>query len=131
MSHIHILQKMALRLIINVPKLTHSAPLLRECQIMPIKERTSFRTVAIDYKTLNGLTPSYMLDLFKLQTDVLTRVTRFNQKNKLYVPKYKFCVQFNQLPCDTQEYPSLKSLKCKAFKHFMQSAQTIKFVYSF
>ncbi len=91
-----------------------------------------FRTVTFVYKTLNGFTPLYMLDLFKLQTDVSTRVTRFNQKNKLYVPKYKLSVsrrslsyngsvQFNQLPCDTKERPSLKPFKCKAFKHFMQS----------
>ncbi len=70
----------------NIPKLTHPAPRFRECEIMLIKERTSFRTVAIVYKTLNGFTPSYMLDLLKLQTDVSTRVTRLNQKNKLYVP---------------------------------------------
>ncbi len=60
-------------------------------------------------------------DLFKRQTDVSTRVTRFNLS-------YNGPVEFNQvscdtqeLSCDTQECPSLKSFKCKDFKHFMQS----------
>ncbi len=37
-SRIHILQKISLRLIMNVPNLTHSAPLFKECQVMPIQD---------------------------------------------------------------------------------------------
>ncbi len=65
-------------------------------------------------------------------TDFITRITRFNHKNKLYVPKYKLCVsrkslsyngsiQFNELPCDTQKLPELNAFKRKTFKYFIQS----------
>ncbi len=62
---------------------------------MPSKERIKFRTVTIVYKTLNGLTPSNMLYLFKLQINVSARVTRFNQKIKLYL--YKLSVSRRSL----------------------------------
>ncbi len=55
-SHIHILQKISLRLIMNVPNLTHSAPLFKECQVMPIQDWVNFRTVTMVYKTLHSLT---------------------------------------------------------------------------
>ncbi len=68
-SCIHNLQKMALRLIMNVPKLTHSAPLFRECEIMHIK---NVRTVTIVYKTVNGLTPQtcYTYSNFRLMSQL-------------------------------------------------------------
>ncbi len=55
------LQKMALRIIMNVPKLTHSVPLFNECEIMTIQNRVKFRTATLVYKSLNGLTPSTWL----------------------------------------------------------------------
>ncbi len=63
----------------NVPKLPHPAPLFEECDIT--KEMVNFTN------NHNDLTLLSMLDLFKLQTDVSTRVTRFNQTHTLYVPK--------------------------------------------
>ncbi len=46
-SHIHILQMISVRLIMNVPNLTHSAPLFKECQVMQIQDRVKFRTVTM------------------------------------------------------------------------------------
>ncbi len=41
-NRIHIPPKMVLRLIMNVPKLTHSAPLCHQCGVMPIQNRVKF-----------------------------------------------------------------------------------------
>ncbi len=49
----------------NVPKLTHSAPLFNECEIMTIQNRVKFRTATLVYKSLNGLTPIYMANMFQ------------------------------------------------------------------
>ncbi len=54
--HIHIIQKISLRLIMSVPNLTHTAPLFKECQVIPIQDRVKFKTVTMVYKTLHGLT---------------------------------------------------------------------------
>ncbi len=58
------LQKMALRIIMNVPKLTHSAPLFNECEIMTIQNRLKFRTATLVYNSLNGLTLIDMANMF-------------------------------------------------------------------
>ncbi len=86
-SCIHILQKISLRLIMNVPNLTHSAPLFKECQVMPIQDRVKLRTVTMVYKTLHSLTPTYMKELFTYQSEMSTRNSRYSKVNELYIPK--------------------------------------------
>ncbi len=131
-SCIHILQKISLRLIMNVPNLTHSAPLFKECQIMLIQDRVKFRTVTIVYKTLHSLTPTYMKELFTHQSEMSTRNTRYSKANTLYVPNqnlclsrralsYNGCIEFNKLPSDIQGCKTLTPFKCNAFKYIMQS----------
>ena len=127
---IHILQKMALRIIMDVPKLTHTAPLFDQCGVMPIQSRVKFRTVIMVFKTLKGLNPSYMSDMFKSVSDVSSRITRSSQSKNLYVPRKKLCVSrrslrysgavlYNALGSTIQDCQSLASFKYKAFKHFM------------
>ncbi len=52
---------MALRIIMNVPTLAHSAPLFNDCEIITIQNRVKFRTVTLVYESLNGLTTSTWL----------------------------------------------------------------------
>ncbi len=96
-SRIFTLQKMALRIIMNVPKLTHSAPLFNECDIMTIQNRVKFRTATLVYKSLNGLTPIYMANMFQKVANVSTRNTRSSQSNGLYVPRRDLCVSRRSL----------------------------------
>ncbi len=44
---IHILQKMALRMIMDVPKFTHTAPLFDQCGVMPIQTCVKFSLIQI------------------------------------------------------------------------------------
>ncbi len=99
-SCIHILQKISLRLILNMPNLTHSAPLFKECQVIPIKDRVKFRTVTMVYKTLHSLTPTYMKELFTYQSEMSTRNTKYSNVNKLYVPNQNLCVSRRALRCN-------------------------------
>ncbi len=62
---IHILHKMALIIIMNVPKFTYSAPFFALCGVMPNQTIVKFRMVRMVYKTLKGLNPLYMSDMFK------------------------------------------------------------------
>ncbi len=115
----------------NVPNLTQSVPLFKECQVMPIQYRVNFRTVTMVYKTLHSLTPTYMKELFTYQSEMSTTNTRYSKANKLYVPKqnvcvsrralrYNGCIELNKLS-DIQDCKTLASFKCKAFKYIMQS----------
>ncbi len=81
----------------NVPNLTHSAPLFKECHVMPIQDWVKFRTVTMVYKTLHSLTPTYMKEFFTDQSDMSTRNTRYSKVNKLYVPKQNVCVRAEEL----------------------------------
>ena len=121
---------MALRLIMNVPNLTHSAPLFKECQIMPIHQRAQYRTATMVFKIIHGLTPSYMSELVKCMNNVSTRTTRYSQANKLYVPNRKLCVSrralryngatlYNSLDRKIQDCTTLNAFKYQAYKSFM------------
>ncbi len=138
-SHIHILQKISLRLIMNVPNLTHSAPLFKDCQVMHIQDRVKFRIVTMVYKTLHSLTPRYMKEFLTYQSEMSTRNTRYSKVKKLYEPKqnicvsrrahrYNGCIEFNKLPSDIQDCKTLASFKYKAFKYIMQCIIIYRFL---
>ncbi len=124
------LQKMVLRIIMNVPKLAHSAPLFNECEIMTIQKRVKFRTITLVYKSLNGLISIYMANMFQKVANVSTRNTRSSQSNMLYVPKSDVCnsrrslsyngvILYNTLNSKIQECDSLGAFKYKVFKSLM------------
>ncbi len=92
MPRIHILQKIVLIIIMDVPKLSHSAPLFDQCGVMPIQTRVKFRTVTKVYKTLQGLNRPYMSDMFKSVSEVSSQLTRSSQSNKVCVPCKDLCV---------------------------------------
>ncbi len=121
---------MALRMIMDVPKLTHSVPLFDQCGVMPIQTRVKFRTVTMVYKTLHDLAPLYMSNMFQHVSQVSSRATRSSKSNKLYLPRRDLCVGrwslwysgavlYNTLDSNIKESQSLASFKHKAFKHFM------------
>ncbi len=51
-------------MIMDVPKLTHSATLFDQCGVMPLQTRVKFRTVTMVYNTLHDLAPPYMSNMF-------------------------------------------------------------------
>ncbi len=114
----------------DVPKLTHSAPLFDQCGVMPIQTHVKFRTVTMVYKTLHDLAPPYMSNMFQNVKQVSSRATQSSQSNQLYVPRRDLCVSrrslrysgavlYNTLDSNIKESQSLASFKHKAFKHFM------------
>ena len=131
-KRVHILQKNALRLIMDVPRLTHSAPLFKQCKVMPIHQRVQYRSAVMMYKMLNDLTPAYMTELVQRQSNVSSRRTRYGQNNTLYIPNVKLCVSrralrynsavaYNSLDIDIQNSGTLNTFKYKAYKSFMES----------
>lgn len=123
------LQKMAVRVIMDVPRLTHSAPLFSECKIMPFQNRVKFRSVTLVKKSLLKLTPSYMTSMFQYVSDVSVKVTRSSQSDLLYVPRCDLCVSrrtlryngaklYNTLDKTNHECKALGEFKSNVYKHF-------------
>ena len=94
-SRILKLQKMALRIILEIPLKTPSDPLFKRCKIMKIEDRVKYRTACMVFKALNGDTPHYVTDMFKYSCSVSKRTTRQSTKNNLYVPKRQLVVSRN------------------------------------
>jgi len=128
---IHKLQKIILRLIYDKSKYTSSGPLFEESNVLPIEYRVMFMIATMVYKSLNGLTPAYISDMFKPLSSVFKRTTRNSSKHYLWVPtKYKLSITrkglpysgatiYNTLPEDIKTVKSIKLFKHKLHKYFL------------
>ncbi len=70
------LQKRAARMIYDLPTGTPTAPLLKQLNWMPLMDRIKYRKAVMVFKSLNGLAPQYMKELFQFVGEVSCRSTR-------------------------------------------------------
>lgn len=121
-----VLQKRAMRLILDVPFTTPSANLYRSLNWMSLQYRCMFNISILVYKSLNNLTPSYL----RFFTANNNNRTRASSRSDLVVPFAKknllqnsFRIQgakiYNEIPISIRESPTLMSFKRACFKHFI------------
>ncbi len=79
------------------------------------------------YKSLNGLAPGYMQNMFKYVTDVHVRSTRNADKCKLYLPGGKYMNKYTDnfsfsggMISDVREADSLTAFKSSYVKWYKQ-----------
>ena len=83
------LQKRSARILLNIKDVrTNSKSLFIMLGWIPLKNMILLKIAVIVYKSLNGLLPQYMRDMFKYIQEVQTR-TRNSTQGKLYIPKKK------------------------------------------
>ena len=124
------LQKRAARMIYDLPSSAHSEPLFKRLNWMTIMDRINYRRAVMVYKSLNGLAPSYMKDMYTLVNNVNTRSTRYCDNLRIYLaPKanlklftnsfqYQSADIWNNLPLairDTATLNQFKGAYCKWF----------------
>ncbi len=90
---------------------------------MPLMDRIKYRKAVMVFKSLNGLAPQYMKDLFQFVGEVSCRSTRNSDKTKLYlVPgshlkvytdslEFSAAEALNKLPASVRERISLGTFK--------------------
>ena len=83
------LQKRAPRLIYDLPGREHSGPLFKKLKWLSVQQKMNFKTAIVVYKTLTGLAPKYVNDLFTHQNQIKQRLTRSSSHNNFYVPRSK------------------------------------------
>ena len=66
---LQLIQNAAARLVFNLPKFSHTTPLLRSLHWLPVTARIHFKTLA--YHAVNGSGPSYIQDMVKPYTPAL------------------------------------------------------------
>ena len=114
-------QNTCARITMRTPRRDHISPILRGLHWLPVRERLQYKVLLYVYKGLNGLAPSYIMDMVKIYTP--TRSLRSNDKMLLTVPVYKsatygkrtfsYCAAelWNPLPLNLKMSPSLNSFK--------------------
>ncbi|KAK3513609.1 hypothetical protein QTP70_026916, partial [Hemibagrus guttatus] len=65
---LQMIQNAAARLVFNLPKFSHTTPLLRSLHWLPVAARIRFKTLMLAYKAKNGPAPSYLKALFTPRT---------------------------------------------------------------
>nr|UOV22681.1 interleukin 34 [Gasterosteus aculeatus] len=58
-----LIQNAAARLVFNLPKFSHTTPLLRSLHWLPVAARIQFKTLVLTYHAVNGSGPAYIQDM--------------------------------------------------------------------
>ncbi len=77
--------KRTAQMIFDLPTQTPTSPILAKLKWMSLMDRVLYCKAVMVYKSLNGLAPGYIQDMFKYVTDVNVRSTRNANKSKLYL----------------------------------------------
>ena len=86
-ERIHKLQKRAARVITDSPYRTPSAPLFEQLRWLSLPDRVKYRKALLVFKSVKGLAPDYMCELFESVQMVSSRNTRSHARDDLYVPR--------------------------------------------
>ncbi|KAK3571505.1 hypothetical protein QTP86_012846 [Hemibagrus guttatus] len=65
---LQMIQNAAARLVFNLPKFSHTTPLLRSLHWLPVAAHIRFKTLMLAYKAKNGPAPSYLKALITPRT---------------------------------------------------------------
>ncbi|KAK5915961.1 hypothetical protein CesoFtcFv8_001506 [Champsocephalus esox] len=82
-----LIQNAAARLVFNLPKFSHTTPLLRSLHWLPVTARIHFKTMVLAYHAANGSGPSYIQDMVKPYTPV--RALRSASAKRLAAPSLR------------------------------------------
>ncbi|KAK3569332.1 hypothetical protein QTP86_026817 [Hemibagrus guttatus] len=84
---LQMLQNAAARLVFNLPKFSHTTPLLRSLHWLPVAARIRFKTLMLAYKAKNGPAPSYLKALVTSRT--APRLLRSTSTARLVPPSLR------------------------------------------
>ncbi|KAK3567307.1 hypothetical protein QTP86_017622 [Hemibagrus guttatus] len=92
---LQMIQNAAARLVFNLPKFSHTTPLLRSLHWLPVAARIRFKTLMLAYKAKNGPAPSYLKALVTSRT--APRLLRSTSTARLVPPSLREKVQLKPL----------------------------------
>ena len=118
------IQNFAARLVLFVPRLHHSTPLLEKLHWLPISERIKHKVTCMCFSAINGSGPAYLSELLHVYTPSRalrsssdTRMLEIQQyKRKTYGFRTFSCFGpyiWNSLPQDLRHCSTLSSFKAK------------------
>ncbi|KAK3525027.1 hypothetical protein QTP86_013384 [Hemibagrus guttatus] len=84
---LQMIQNAAAQLVFNLPKFSHTTPLLRSLHWLPVAARIRFKTLMLAYKAKNGPAPSYLKALVTSRT--APRLLRSTSTARLVPPSLR------------------------------------------
>ncbi|KAK3570693.1 hypothetical protein QTP86_025020 [Hemibagrus guttatus] len=84
---LQMIQNAAARLVFNLPKFSHTTPLLRSLHWLPVAAHIRFKTLMLAYKAKNGPAPSYLKALVTPRT--APRSLRYTSTARLVPPSLR------------------------------------------
>ncbi|KAG7499322.1 hypothetical protein JOB18_034886 [Solea senegalensis] len=130
---LQLIQNAAARLVFNLPKFSHTTPLLRSLHWLPVAARIRFKTLVLAFHATNGSGPAYIQDMIKTYTPA--RPLRSASTNRLAAPSLRgsqrhsqnsrlFTVLapkwWNDLPIDIRTAESLHIFRRQLKTHFFR-----------
>ena len=126
-SRLQLIQNSAARLLTNTKKRDHITPILATLHWLPVSARCDFKVLLITYKALNGLAPSYIIEMLSLSNS--GRTLRSSNKALLDVPRTNLVTRgdrafaaraprlWNALPGHVRLAPSVPLFKSRLKTH--------------
>lgn len=132
LNQLQLVQNSAGRLLMRTRKRAHITPILKSLHWLPVRFRIDFKILLLLYKSLNGLTPSYLSDLLlpyeparplrSTGTGLLT-VPRVTTKTHGESSFYFYAPGlWNKLPEDLRTAASVDIFKTKLKTHLFTQA---------
>ncbi|KAK5930426.1 hypothetical protein CgunFtcFv8_026661 [Champsocephalus gunnari] len=131
---LQLIQNAAARLVFNLPKCSHTTPLLRSLHWLPITARIHFKTMLLAYHAANGSGPSYIQDMVKPYTPACA--LRSASTKRLAAPSLRRGPKFpsaktrgfailapkwwNELPIDIRTADSLHTFRRRLKTHLFR-----------
>ena len=124
------LQKRAARIILGADIMTPSKHMFKELQWLSFPQRVNYHTCLLVYKSLNGLAPEYLSQLFTKTSELHTRNLRSVNNDELRVPfartnyfEKSFSVegakQWNALPIKIRQISNINTFKTNLRLHLL------------
>ncbi|KAL2088560.1 hypothetical protein ACEWY4_015459 [Coilia grayii] len=121
-KQLQLIQNAAARVLTRTKRSDHITPVLMSLHWLPVSYRIDFKALLLVFKSLNGMGPNYLFDMFQLYA--LTRSLRSLQKILLVEPVVRtkcgeaafscYAVKlWNQLPEDIKNAPTVGSFKSR------------------
>ncbi|KAL2086092.1 hypothetical protein ACEWY4_017151 [Coilia grayii] len=141
-KQLQLIQNAAARVLTRTKRSDHITPVLRSLHCLPVSYRIDFKALLLVFKSLNGMGPNYLFNMFQLYAP--TRSLRSHQKNLLVEPAVRtrcgeaafscYAVKlWNQLPDDIKNAPTVGCFKSRlkiktVFKCFLLMISTAFFL---
>ena len=126
------LQKRAARIILGADIMTPSKHMFKELQWLSFQQRVNYHTCLLVYKSLNGLAPEYLSQLFTKTSEMHSRNLRSVDNDELRVPfartnyfaksfSVESAKQWNTLPIHLRQISNINTFKTNLRVHLLNS----------